>query len=205
MHTSVSTGGFAAEAMLEAGSAPWQRVVLNTRENEHRTPAYLAINPAGQVPALQLPDGQVITESAAICIYLGDAHPETGLAPALASPARGAYLRWMLYLSSTVYSADLRCYYSARYTTDPAGADAVKACALDEMDRAFALMDDALEGHDWLAGDSMSAADIYLLMLTAWHPARDELTRRCKRLSAVCEKVKQADFVQRANDFHKLW
>ncbi len=111
----------------------------------------------------------------------------------------------MLFLSSTVYSADLRCCYPTRYTTDPAGTDAVKASATDEMNRSFALVDEALGGRAWLAGDTMSAADIYLVMLVHWHPAPADVKARCTRVAALCDKVSQVDFVQRANNFHKLW
>ena len=205
IHTSPGTGGFAAEAMLEAGASPWRRNVVLTREQQHKTERYLSINPAGQVPALELPDGQVITESAAMCIYLGDAHPETGLAPSPASPARGPFLRWMLYLSSTVYPADLRVYYADRYTADPAGVEAVRARALEEMNSSLALIDKQLSGQRWLAGDRMSAADIYLLMVASWHPQEDHVSSHCHHLHALCERVKQDEFVKRANDFHKLW
>ena len=205
IYTSPGSGGFAAEAMLEAGKAEWRRQIISTANQQHRSTEYLKMNPAGQVPALELPDGQVMTESAAICIYLGDAHPETGLSPSLASPARGPFLRWMLYISSTVYPADLRVYYASRYTADPAGEDAVKARALEEMDASFALIDKALASRRWLAGDTMTAADIYLLMMCCWHPDENHIASHCHSLHTLCERVKQDEFVKRSNDFHKLW
>ena len=78
IYTSPGTGGFAVEAMLEAGNAPWKREIIDTGKDEHRTAGYLAINPAGQVPALILPSGELMTESGAMCLYLGDAHRDTG-------------------------------------------------------------------------------------------------------------------------------
>ncbi len=111
----------------------------------------------------------------------------------------------MLYLSSTVYPADLRTYYAERYTADPAGVDAVKAKALEEMNASFALIDKVLAGRRWLAGDGLTAADIYLLMLALWHPELEQLHGRCPNLANLCERVKQEECVKRANDFHKLW
>ncbi len=205
IYTSPGSGGFAAEAMLEAGSAPWQRQTISTATQQQRSAEYLKVNPAGQVPALQLPGGEVMTESASICIYLGDAHPETCLAPPVASPARPAFLRWLAYMSSTVYPADLRIYYADRYTADPAGTEAVKKRALEEMNDSFALIDKALTGRRWLAGDSMTAADIYLLMVALWHPDPEQLFGRCANLASLCERVRQDEYVKRSNDFHKLW
>ena len=67
------------------------------KAGEQRTPAYLAVNPMGKVPAIR--DGEaLITEQGAIFIYLADRFPEKGLAPAIGDPLRGPYLRWMVYL-----------------------------------------------------------------------------------------------------------
>lgn len=205
IYTSPGTGGFAAETMLEAGNATWQREIIDTGTDEHRTARYLAINPAAQVPALILPSGELMTESAAICIYLGDAHRDTGLAPQPGEPGRAAYLRWMVYLSAIVYGADLRCYYPERYTSDGSGADAVKSCAIEQMNVGFAIIDEHLSRHEWLADKTMSAADIYLAMLASWHPDISALKLACPRISSVREKVAKVDYVKKTNAFHKLW
>ena len=205
IYTSPRTGGFAAEAMLEAGTAPWKREIIDTGKDDHRTASYLAINPAAQVPALILPSGELMTESAAICIYLGDAHRDTGLAPQPGEPGRAAYLRWMVYLSVVVYGADLRCYYPERNTSDASGADAVKSCAIEQMNAAFAIINEYLSRHEWLADNTMSVADIYLVMLASWHPDITALKLACPRISGIWEKLARVDFVRKTNEFHKLW
>ena len=205
IYTSPGTGAFAPEAMLEAGNAPWKRELIDTSKDEHRSAGYLAINPAAQLPALILPDGQLMTESAAMCLFLGDAHRDTGLAPQPGDAGRALYLRWMVYLSANVYEADLRCYYSDRYTTDAAGADAVKSCAIKQMNACFDIIEEHLSRHEWLADKAMSAADIYLAMLASWHPDITALKLACPRVAAVWKKVTEVDFVKKANTFHKLW
>lgn len=81
---------------LEEIGQPFERNVLSLRAGEHKKPDYLAINPSGKVPALV--DGEeVITESAAICTYLADKYADARLAPAVNSPHRGEYLRWMFF------------------------------------------------------------------------------------------------------------
>ncbi len=205
IYTFPGTGGFAVEAMLEAGNAPWKRELIDTGKDEHRSAGYLAINPAAQLPALILPSGELMTESAAICIYLGDAHRDTGLAPKPGDPGRAAYLRWMVYLSAVVYTADLRCYYPDRYTSDLSGADAVKSCAVEQMNAAFAIVDEHLSRHEWLADKTMSVADSYLAMLASWHPDIPALKLACPRISGVWDKVAGVDFVKKANTFYELW
>jgi glutathione S-transferase len=82
--------------MLEEVGEPYDLNVLDLKKGEQRQPAYLAINPMGKVPALEH-DGALITEVGAICLYLADAFPKAGLAPAVGDPLRGPCLRWMLF------------------------------------------------------------------------------------------------------------
>ena len=62
------------------------------------------VNAMRQVPTLVMPGGETMTESAAILIDLADRHPGAALAPALADPRRRQFLRWMVYVSSAIYS-----------------------------------------------------------------------------------------------------
>ena len=80
--------------LLEELGAPHQTQVINMIANEQRQPAYLAINPMGKVPAIRHGDA-LVTEQAAIFIYLADLFPAAGLAPAIGDPLRGPYLRWL--------------------------------------------------------------------------------------------------------------
>ena len=75
----------------ELGSPPHELKVLNLKKGEHKSPAYRAINPMGKVPAIVHGD-TVVTEAAAIALYLADAFPDAELAPKIGDPARGTYL-----------------------------------------------------------------------------------------------------------------
>src|SRR5664279_1806432 len=91
-----STG---ALILLEELGAPYELHVLNRKISEQRSAPFLAVNPMGKVPAL-LHDGALVTEQAAIYIYLADLFPEAGLAPAIGDSLRGPYLRWMVFYGS---------------------------------------------------------------------------------------------------------
>ena len=80
---------------------PFELVELDFAAGETRKPAYLAVNPLGKLPALEA-DGQVITETAAICLYLADLRPKLGLAPSLGDPDRGRYLSLMVHASAAL-------------------------------------------------------------------------------------------------------
>lgn len=170
LYWSRRTGAFAPQAMLEEIGAEYEKLVIDTDAGAHRTAEFLKINPRGQIPALVLPDGTLLTESTAMVLHIGDCHPEAGLLPAVASAERAQLYRWLLFMSTNIYDAALRYYYSDRYTTDPASAEAVKAAAIRDGDQSWAILATALAVGPYLLGDRFGAGDIYLTMLATWHP-----------------------------------
>jgi glutathione S-transferase len=128
------------------------------RDQAQTDPAYLALNPLGVVPTLV--DGDtVITESAAILLYLADRYPEANLIPA----ERADFYRWLIFMTNTLQTTLLRFLYPERY-----GADGVREIAAADAAHYFDLIDERLEGRDWLVGDQRTAADLFLFMLTRW-------------------------------------
>ena len=89
-----------ALTLLEELGADYAVRALDLKAGEHRAPAFLSINPLGKVPAIVHGD-VVVTEQAAIFIYLADLYPEAKLAPALDDPLRGPYLRWLTFHGSS--------------------------------------------------------------------------------------------------------
>jgi len=164
------SGGFAVEAALVKAGADFQLVAVDTSKGEQNKPEFVAINPMRQVPTLKLPDGIVMTESAAIVVHLADRFPDKGLGPKAGTPAHAQFLRWMFFMATNIYESDLRYFYSDRYTTDPAGAPAVKAAGAAHMKKAFAVLDDTLTRAPFLCGSAMTMADVYLAMLLDWSP-----------------------------------
>ena len=75
LYWSADSGAFAVQAVLEELGQPYRREVMSTAAGDHRTPAFLAVNPMAQIPALRLPDGTIVTESGAMVAHLCDAHP----------------------------------------------------------------------------------------------------------------------------------
>lgn len=203
LYTRTGTGGFVVEAAIALSGAPCTRV--DVAKANAREPEYLKISPLGQVPALVLADGMAITESAAICILIADDHPESRLAPPIGSAGRAAFLRWMMFMTSVIYPAQLRGYYTDRYTADPDGIDGVKQAALREVDQAFAIIDAGLEGREWLAGDAFSIADVYLLMVAHWHPVEGRPRPEWTNIVALCEKLKAHPVLSELNARHDMW
>lgn len=184
-----TAGSMAPEALLAACGADYRVVIVERKPDGSFEEFFHRINPKAEVPTLVLPDDSVMTESAAIMIHLADLHSAAGLAPAVGSPQRARYLRWMVYLATTVYMSDLRLFYPARYSTDPGAADGIKAKALEMMDAEFAIYADALGAGPFMLGEKLSALDIYAAMICTWVPDMKVLFARHPNLARMYEAV----------------
>jgi glutathione S-transferase len=116
--------------------------------------AYRRINPMGKVPAIEH-NGQVVTECAAICAYLADVFPGTGLAPAPAE--RGDYYRWLFFASGPLESAIVNQALGVSLTSEQKGF-----AGYGSMDRVLTTLERALQGRDFIAGKAFTAADVYV-------------------------------------------
>ena len=136
-------------------------LVLLEREEAQSDPAYRALNPLGVVPTLvEQETGLVLTESAAILLYLADRYPEASLAPA----ERADYYRWLVFLTNTVQTTMLRISYPERY----GAADSVRAAATRDAHEVYDVVARALDGREWIAADHRTGADLFLFMVTRW-------------------------------------
>lgn len=203
LYTSRGTGGFAAHAILEEAGARYRIVPVDTKAGEHKTVKFLKLNPMAQVPVLELPNGEVLTESAAMVIWLCD---NLGvMAPAPQGRNRARFLRWLVFLAVNTYTADLRVYYADRFSTAPGDVAGVRAAALADMDRQFAIVDTAIGAGPFMLGKTFSALDVYLAMLVYWHPEPETVLKRNPRIATLVERVKARKAVKTVNAFHGLW
>ncbi len=175
------SGSIAVQIALEEIGATYERVWIGSEAAE--LAAFRAVNPAGKVPALGLPGGEVMFESAAILIHLALAHPAARVAPPAGTTAHARFLQWVVFMSANLYDAALRIYYSDRYSTlGAAGADAVRDAATAEFTRHLELVSSRLD--PYVLGKDHSLADGYLYMLASWYPGeREELHRRSPALA----------------------
>jgi glutathione S-transferase/GST-like protein len=191
------TGAFAPQVILEEVGAAYERCDVDLEQGEEMAAAFLAINPRGQIPVLQLDDGSIVTESAAIVLYLAESHPEAGLLPAVGSAERAVLYRWLFFAASNLYEGILRIYYSDRYTTEVTQVDAVQAAARRYVDDMWGQLADALEEGPFFLGQKYSVIDPYLLMLTNWHENPDALFAAQPKLQRLCVAVRARAAVAR--------
>ena len=121
---------------------------------------FLAINPKGYVPALRLDDGSILTEVPVVAQFLADRKPESGLMPAAGSLERYRVQEMMGYINSEIHKT-----YSPLF--GPIAAEAREE-RVRYLLRRYALIENHLEGREWLVGESFTPADAYLFVVTNW-------------------------------------
>lgn len=149
---SPNTRSTGAVILMEELGVPYTLHAVNMKAGDQRKPAYMAINPMGKVPAVKHGDA-LITEQGAIFIYLPDAFPKSGLAPAPNDPLRGPYLRWMVYYGSSFEPALI----DKALKRDPAPPG---MCPYGDYDIVIKTVADQLKTGPYLLGNRFTAADI---------------------------------------------
>ena len=141
--------------MLEETGEPYRLHLLDMKRGEQREPAFLAVNPMGKVPALK--HGEVIvTETAAICLYLAEAFPKAGLDVPVGDPRRGAYLKWLFFGPSCLEPAVTDQAYK-RVAEAPRGA-----LGYGDLQTVLDVLAEAVRSGPFILGDRFTAADVVI-------------------------------------------
>ena len=165
--------------VLEEIGVPYKLLQSTIERGKPRPPEQLEINPNGWVPVLMYGDDGIY-ECAAITIFLCDRHPEAKLAPKLNDPKRGLYLQTLVYFSNSVQTAFQTYYHPERFVDTQADEISAQRRGIRRLLETWKVIDDQIGDNEWVLGESFSAVDIYLFMLTTWlknslgHPTTDE-------------------------------
>lgn len=161
----------APHMVLEALQIDYQLIKVDKENQEQKSTEYLALNPAGRIPTL-VKGNLVLFESAAICIHLGEIHPEAQLIPALADD-RALHNQWMMYLTNTL-QAELMVYFYPEKHCHSANASAEVIKAQQRLiEGSLSLLNEQLErnerlNYEYLQGRKISVCDYFLFMLLIW-------------------------------------
>jgi glutathione S-transferase len=160
LHYRPGSAAMAPHTALAEIGCDYELVRVGFDDPAEATEEYRRLNPWGRVPTLEEGDF-VLTESAAILLYLAERFPEARLLPPAATRERADTVRWLMYLTNTLQPAFLRFFYPERY-----GSDAEREAAT--LGEHFDWIDAELRGREWLVGEERSAADLFLFMLVRW-------------------------------------
>lgn len=165
LYTHPYSRGRIARWMLEEAGCSYDTVLLDYGTSM-KAPDYTAINPMGKVPAIRHGD-LVVTEAAAICAYLADQFPLKHLAPAVSSPARGTYYRWLFFAAGPLEAA-VTAHALKLHPTPEQSRSAGYGSYADVLDTLEKELTRTLERGSCLCGEHFTAADLYLASHLMW-------------------------------------
>jgi GST-like protein len=191
------SGSAAIEVALERCNARFKLIRASSWEPDSELAELESVNPLKQIPTLVLPDGTVMSESAAILIHLGLAFPDSGLLPSDSSK-RAQSLRGLVYIAANCYAAVSVSDYPERWSTD-AGETAiqsVRTAARAQLHRHWEIFADLFPASPFFAGEQPGALDILAAVISKWSGTRAHLkTARPEFLATLHTIEKHSDVV----------
>jgi GST-like protein len=186
------SGSASTQAALDIAGAPYRIVETASWEPNAAFQDLLKVNPLGQIPTLVLPDGSALSESAAILIHLGGAHPESGLLPADA-PARAQAVRGMVFIAANCYAAISVIDFPERWCADADNDDAVKERIRNgtkaRLHKHWEMFADLFPAAPYLSGDKLGALDLYAAVVSKWSGTRKHLEEHRPAFYAVLMRI----------------
>jgi GST-like protein len=184
------SGSMPVEAALTLMKQPFRVVEAATWEGEVERDTVAVVNPMRQIPALATPDGETITESAAILLWLTERHPGAGLAPPPGDPRRGQFLRWMSFIPAAIYSMYWVRDVPSRLVGDDAAAQAVLlARTAERIADCWRVMESQNAPGRFLLGEDLSVLDLYVTTASRWTPRRKRFAEVAPRMAEVVRRV----------------
>ena len=181
------SGAFCVEAALAEAGAPYEFRTVSLDKNEQKSPAFLAINPSGKLPALRLPTGEIVTETAALLLIVAERHSGAGLLPPAGTFERAQAMRWIAFMASEIYPMVEIADYPERFVPQGEQAEALRLIARDRVRERILLVERVVTG-PWLLDNGFSAADIYAAMFSRWSECkgwRDDNLPKINALAAA--------------------
>jgi GST-like protein len=189
LYGSEASGSVAVEAALTLLRVPFIVIEGATWAEAKARQRVGTANSMRQIPTLVLPSGEVMTESAAILIYLADLYSDRGLAPAPEDPLRRQFLRWMLFVSSAIYSLHWIKPDVRRIGVPRAMRSSVVNAVHERIAFCWSVMDKQLSPGKFLLGDSLSVLDLYVAVVSRFGPWREKFYEVAPRMTPAVRAV----------------
>ena len=179
------SGSMIVEMALARAQLPVQFVDLAWDDVGWNSRTLAPLNPLGQVPTLVMPDGSIMTETAAILLHIAERVPAAGLVPAPDHPQHTAFLRWLVFLVSAIYPTFTYGDVPKRWVAgDETAAKSLRTATDEHRNLLWRYVEGQING-PWFLGDTWSALDLYMWPMTFWRPGRDWFQRHCPKLHRI--------------------
>ncbi len=151
----------------------------------------LKLNPLGQSPTLILPDGTVMTETAAIILMIDDIAPEAKLVPGRDTPERNAFLRWLVFLVAAIYPTFTFGDHPGRWLAEGTDPAQLRNSTDRQREQSWRQVESAVVAQPWFLGERFSALDIYLGAMTHWRPRKEWFRTECPKIFAIAAEAER--------------
>ena len=184
-------GSFIVEAALRVADNPYAY-----EETDYDTPGpqrarLFELNPLGQVPTLVMPDGGVMTESAAILIMIDARAPQASLVPRAGAAERNAFLRWFIFMVAAVYPTWTYGDNPKKWLPEAARPEELRASSDRHRETLWRFVEKSIEPAPWFLGARFSALDIYVGGMTHWRPGKTWFAAECPKLFGIAAEVEK--------------
>ena len=149
-----------------------------------------AVNPLAQIPTLQLADGTVLAESAAITLQLAETTGLDSLVPRAGDAARWPFLRWLVFLVANVYPTYTYGDQPARFVDGAEAQQSFRSHVDAHAKKLYSMLESAA-GSPWFLGERFSALDIYVCVMTRWRPKREWFAANTPKLASIAARAEQ--------------
>jgi len=178
--------------VLRESGTPFDLEQVNNQEKKTKSGTdYWTINPKGQVPVLELDNGERLTEGPVIVQYIADKKPESGLVPPCGTPERYRVQEWLNFTTSELHKSFGPIFR-------PTTPDAFKDISRANLGKRFDWIDQQLAGKQYLMGDKFSIADAYMFTVMRWSPRVNIDISKWPNIKAYVDRVAARPKVQEA-------
>jgi glutathione S-transferase len=176
--------------LLEELMLPYELIPIDLFGGQGNTAEYRKIHPHGMVPAMEV-DGVVMMETGAMCHWLTEQVPEKNLAPAVTDPAYKKYLQWMYYVPGTMEPPIFLALQHTNILPEAQRLPQVLPWCEHRYRKVFEVLNDQLQGREYLVTDHFTTADLMVASVLTWlpkeivnYPQLKEFAQRCKERPA---------------------
>jgi glutathione S-transferase len=178
--------------VLRESGSQFELEQVNNQEKKTKSGAdYWSINPKGQVPVLELDNGERLTEGPVIVQYIADKKPDSGLVPACGTPERYRVQEWLNFTTSELHKS-----FGPLFR--PTTPDAYKTISKENIGKRFDWVDQQLAGRQYLMGDKFTVADAYLFTVLRWSSRVEIDLAKWPNLKGYVDRVAARPKVQEA-------
>lgn len=177
-------------ALREAGMN-FEMVKTDLRSKQAGGQDFLKVNPKGYVPALQLDNGQIMTEGVAILQWTADQTPSKSLLPNWGTPERYKAIEWLNFIATEVHKS-----FSPLW--NPAASEETKTAARAVIAKRLQIVENNLQTNNFMLGAQYTVVDSYLFTIMTWAPKVNVDLTPFPKIMGFCERVKMRPAVQDA-------